>query len=124
MPGREAGTHGQLELDPPLSAGGASHHEQVRAHPEQLRHSLDSAGAVEDDLSADRVLEPLGKVDQGEGQAFETDEILDDEAGLLHLLTQLTGAVAVTGEPAGHASLSRPLSSTSRTSSGKKAARS
>jgi hypothetical protein len=80
----------------------------VRAQPEQLRHPLDRSGAVKNDLSAGRVIKPLGKVAQREGQAFQPDEVLHDETGILYLLPQLLGTVAVTGEPAGHAVVEPP----------------
>jgi hypothetical protein len=67
------------------------HHEQVRALPEQLGHWLDCSGAVQDDLSAGRVIEPLGEVTERKGRALQTDEILDDEAGLRDLLPQCSG---------------------------------
>src|SRR4051794_35442924 len=70
--------------------------------------ALDRSSAVQDDLSAGRVVEPLGEVTERKGQALQTDEILDDEAGLRDLLPQLLRPVAVAGEPAGNAVVEPP----------------
>ena len=77
---QESLRHARTVLDAEDHLRGAGHHEQVRAQPEQLRHVLDRPGTVEDDLATGGVGEPFREVAQRERQAFQTDEVLDDEA--------------------------------------------
>jgi hypothetical protein len=52
----------------------------VRAEPEELGHRLVGSQGIQEELALVRVVESLVEIGEGEGDPFECDARLEDEA--------------------------------------------